>query len=55
MLEIADLFCSDKTNTQHIFHTETFYHLTFELTPGEAGFHHGDQLQPVNDNTRGWN
>jgi hypothetical protein len=55
MLEIADLFCSDKTNTQHIFHTETFYHLTFELTPGEARFHHGDQLQPVNDNTRGWN
>jgi len=36
MLEIADLFCFDKTNTQYIFCTETFYHLTFGLTPGEA-------------------
>jgi len=67
MLEIADLFCSDKTNTQHIFRTETFYktntqhifrtetfyHLTFGLTPGEARFHHGDELKPVENNTRG--
>ena len=53
MLEIADLFCSDKTNTQHIFRTETFYHLTFGLTPGEARFHHGDELKSVENNTRG--
>ena len=46
MLEIADLFCSDKTNTPQIFRTETFYHLTFVLTPGEARFHHGDELKP---------
>jgi hypothetical protein len=53
MLEIADLFCSDKTNTQHRFHTETFNHLTFGLTPGEARFHHGDELKPVENKTRG--
>jgi hypothetical protein len=52
MLEIADLFCSDKTSTQHIFRTETFYHLTFGLTPGEARFHHGDELRPVENNNR---
>jgi hypothetical protein len=46
MLEIVDLFCSHKTNTQHIFRTETFYHLTFGLTPGEACFHHGNELRP---------
>ena len=53
MLEIADLFCSDKTNTQHICRTETFYHLTFGLTPGEARFHHDDKLRPAENKTRG--
>jgi hypothetical protein len=53
MLEIADLFCSDKTNTQYIFCTETFHHPTFGLTPGEACFHHGDELKPVENDTRG--
>ncbi len=55
MLEIADLFCSYKTNTRYIFRTETFYHLKFGLTPGEACFHHGDEQKSVENNTRGRN
>ena len=53
MLEIADLYCSDKTNTRYIFRTETFYHLQFTLTPGEACLHHGDEQKSVENNTRG--
>ena len=53
MLEIADLFCSDKTNTPHIYCTETFYHLTFGLPPGDAAFHHGDEPRPGENNTPG--
>jgi hypothetical protein len=53
MLEIVDLFCSDRTNTQYIFRTETFYHLRFGLTPREARFHHGDAQKSVENNTRG--
>jgi hypothetical protein len=53
MLEIVDLFCSDKTNTQYIFGTETFYHLTLGLTPREARFHHGDEQKSVEYNSRG--
>jgi hypothetical protein len=53
MFEIADLFCSYKTNTRYIFRTETFYHLKFGLTPGEACFHHDDEQKSVENNTRG--
>ncbi len=36
MLEIVDLFCFDKTSTQRIFYSESFYHLIFKLDPRKA-------------------
>jgi len=36
MLEIADLFCSGRTSTQHIFYSGSFYHLTLRLGPRKA-------------------
>jgi len=36
MLEIADLFCFDRTSTQHIFYSESFYHLTLILGSSKA-------------------
>ena len=36
MLEIADLFCFDRTSTPYIFYSGSFYHLPLRLGPRKA-------------------